>query len=97
MGAAIVSERQPISNQVTELLTARENSLSFCRTYQLLDYADNVNLLADNVNTIKKNTETLINASKEACLEINVEKTKYMFAVSSPECRSNRDIKTANR
>jgi hypothetical protein len=38
----------------------------------LLAYADDVNLLEDNVDTIKKNTETLIDASKEVGLEINV-------------------------
>jgi hypothetical protein len=34
-------------------------------TYQLLAYADDMNLLGDNVDTIKKNTQTLIDASKE--------------------------------
>jgi hypothetical protein len=33
-------------------------------THQLLDKADDVNLLGDNIDTIKKNTETLIDASK---------------------------------
>jgi hypothetical protein len=33
-------------------------------TYQLLAYADDVNLLEDNIDTIKKKTETLIDASK---------------------------------
>jgi hypothetical protein len=44
-------------------------------THQLLAYADDVNLLGDNLDAIKKTTETLINASKEVGLEINVEKT----------------------
>jgi hypothetical protein len=38
-----------------------------------------MNLLRGNVDTIKKNIETLIDTSKEANLEINVEKTKYML------------------
>jgi hypothetical protein len=33
----------------------------------------------DNIDTIKKNTKTLIDASKEVGLEINVENTKYIF------------------
>jgi hypothetical protein len=32
-----------------------------------------------NIDTIKKNTETLIDASKEVGLEINVEKSRYML------------------
>jgi hypothetical protein len=35
-----------------------------------------VNLIGNNIDTIKKNMETLIDASKEVGLEINVEKTK---------------------
>jgi hypothetical protein len=53
--------------------------LKLNRTHQLLAYADDVNLLGHNIDTIKKNTETLIVASKEVGLEINVEKTKYML------------------
>jgi hypothetical protein len=48
-------------------------------THQLLAYVDDVNLLEDNIDTINKNTETLIYASKEVGLEINVDKTKYML------------------
>jgi hypothetical protein len=39
------------------------------RTHQLLDYADDVNLLEDNIDTIKKNKEILI--SKEDGVEVN--------------------------
>jgi hypothetical protein len=51
-----------------------------------LVYADDMNPLGDSVDTIKKNTQTLIYASKEVGLEVNTEKYKYMFAVSSTEC-----------
>jgi hypothetical protein len=43
-------------------------------TQQILAYADDENLLGDNRDTINKNTETLINATKEVGLEVNVEK-----------------------
>jgi hypothetical protein len=42
--------------------------------HQLLAYDDDVNILGDNIDTTKKNTETLIDASKEVGLDINVEK-----------------------
>jgi hypothetical protein len=54
-------------------------------------------LLGDNIDTIKKNMETLIDASKEIGLEINVEKTKYMLLSRQQNVGRNRDIKIANR
>jgi hypothetical protein len=60
-------------------VTVNQVGLKLNGTLQLLAYADDVNLLGDNIDTIKKNTETLIDASKEVGLEINVEKTKYML------------------
>jgi hypothetical protein len=57
-----------------------------------------MNLLGNNIDTIEKNTETLIDASKEVGLEINVEKTKYKIccytlklALTSPEKRRSLD------
>jgi hypothetical protein len=48
--------------------------LKLNETYQLLVYAEGVNLLEDNIDTIKKNTVTLIDASKEVGLvEVNAE------------------------
>jgi hypothetical protein len=66
-------------------------------THQLLAYADDVNLLGDNIDTIKKNMDILIDASKEAGLEINVDKIKYMLLSRHQNVGQNRDIKIANR
>jgi hypothetical protein len=52
--------------------------LKLSGTHQVLADTDDVNLLEDNIDSIKKNTETLIDASKEAGLEINVEKTTLL-------------------
>jgi hypothetical protein len=65
--------------------------------HQLLAYADDANLLGDNIDTTKENTETLIDASKEAGLELNVEKTKYMLLFRQQNVGQNRDIQIANR
>jgi biotin operon repressor len=56
-----------------------------------------MNLLGDNIDTIKKHIETLIDASKEVGLEINVDKTKYMLLSRHQNVAQNRDIKIANR
>jgi hypothetical protein len=63
----------------------------------LLSYADVVNLLGDNTETINKNPGTLIYASKEVCLEINVEKTKYMLLSRHQNVGQNRDMKIASK
>jgi hypothetical protein len=39
------------------------------------------------VDTIKQKTETLIDAGKEVGLEVDTEKTEYMFVIRSPERR----------
>jgi hypothetical protein len=66
-------------------------------THQHLAYVDDVNLLGDNIDTIQKNTKTLIDASKEVVLEINIERTKYMLLSHHQNAGQNRDIKIANK
>jgi hypothetical protein len=58
--------------------------------HQLLLYADDVNLLGDNIDTIKK-TGILVDARKEAGLEVNADRTKYMFVSGHQNVGQNRD------
>ena len=55
-----------------------QDGLKLNSTHQLLANADDVNILRGSVHTIKENAETLIVASKETGLEVNVDKTEYM-------------------
>jgi hypothetical protein len=48
-------------------------------THQLLAYTDDVNIVGERIDTIEKNTKALLDASKEVCLEVNREKTKYIL------------------
>jgi hypothetical protein len=66
-------------------------------THQLLAYADDMNLLGDNIDSIKESIETLIDASKEVGLEINVEKSKYMLLCRQQNLGQIRETKIAIR
>jgi hypothetical protein len=69
--------------------------LKLNETHQLLAYADAVNLLG--YNRYHKNTETLIDASKEVGLEVDVEKTKCMLVSWDQNIGQNREIKIVTK
>jgi hypothetical protein len=59
-------------------VTENQVELKLHGAHQLLDYADNVNLLGDNTDTVQENIKTLSDASKEVGVEVNTEKAKYV-------------------
>jgi hypothetical protein len=62
-----------------------------------LAYADDVNIVGEIIDIIKKNTKALLDASKEAGLEVNPEKTKYMLVSRCQKSEQRQIIKIGNR
>jgi hypothetical protein len=63
--------------------------------HQLLIYDNDINLLGDIINVIRQNTGTLLEAGRDAGLEIIAEKTKYMMS-RHPNSGQNQNIRIAN-
>jgi hypothetical protein len=58
-------------------------------------YADDVNIMDGNINTIK-NTETLLVVTREVCLEVSKDKTKYMVMSCYESAEQSRSLHIAN-
>jgi len=74
----------------------KKDGLELNGTYQLLVYADDVNILGGSLHTLKKNAETSVVASKEIGLEVNADKTKYMIMSRDQNAGRSHNIKIRN-
>jgi hypothetical protein len=66
-------------------------------TYQLLAYANNVNIVGVNIDTKQKSTKALLDASKETGLEVNSEKTKYSLMSHCKKTGQKHSTEIVNR
>ena len=78
-------------------VTENRIGLELNGTHQILAYADDINILGDNVNTVTENTEILLEAGKEIGLEINTEKTKYMYTARNSNMVQGQNIRVGDK
>jgi hypothetical protein len=65
-------------------------------TYQILVYANGVNIPGGSIHSIEKNMEVLVVAIKEIGLEVNADKSKYMVMSQYQNTGQSHNIKTDN-
>ena len=75
-----------VSEYAVWKVQANQEGLKLNGAHQLMISVDHANLLSENIHTVR-NTESLLVASEKNDLEVNAEKTKYMF-ISRTECRT---------
>jgi hypothetical protein len=66
-------------------------------THQLMVYTADVNILGRSVHAMKENTEALVVSRKEAGLEVNADKTKYMIMSHCQNAEHDHNIKIGNK
>jgi len=88
-----------ILEYVIRRVQANWDGLKLNVTHQLLFSANDVNILGGSVHTtcIKKNTEALVVASKEFCLEVNADKTKYIVMSRNQNAGKNYHTRIENK
>ena len=60
--------------------------------YQLLVYANDVNMLGENLQTVRQNTLVLMKTCKDISQEVNSEKTKYMITFHHQSAVQNENV-----
>jgi hypothetical protein len=78
------------------MVQVNQDGLKLNGTHQLLDYADDVNILGGSVHAVQKNTEALVAATKEIGLEVKADKTKYMAMSRDQNAGRNHNIRIDN-
>ena len=66
-------------------------------TCQLMVSTADVNILGRSVHAVKENTEALVVTRKEAGLEVNADKTKYLVMSRCQNAGHNHNIKIENK
>ena len=78
-------------------IQVNQDGLKLNGTHQLLDYADDVNMLEGSIHTVKENAGALIVASKKNRLEVNAGKTKYKVMSQDQNAGRSHNMKFDNR
>jgi hypothetical protein len=66
------------ANNAIMRVHVNQDELKLNSTYQLLVYADDVNIFWGSILTVIKNADALVVACKVTGLEVNADKTKYV-------------------